>query len=186
MTPRVPTLVCVVLLAAACSGAATGVGDGSGPSVDATRTTAQDAPSIPPGRLQPSEGFAVTEIVFTDGGRRVPLSAFVADDPALRATGLMGRTELPDDAGMLFVFDAATTGAFWMKDTLLPLSIAFVGEDGTVQQILDMDPCTAEPCPRYAPDDAYVYAVEANQGYFTQRGIEAGWSAEIDHGGGGR
>lgn len=137
------------------------------------------APTVDPTALRPSEGFDVSEVVFTDGDERITMPVLVADDQSLRSTGLMHRADLPDDAGMLFVFDAPTTGAFWMKNTLLPLSIAFVGQDGTVQEVLAMEPCTADPCPRYAPADPYVRAVEANQGYFAAHGITAGWSLEL-------
>jgi uncharacterized membrane protein (UPF0127 family) len=142
--------------------------------------TAGASPTAGADALQPSEGFEVSEVVFTDGEQRIPMPVLVADDRSLRTTGLMHRTELPEDAGMLFVFDAPTSGAFWMKNTLLPLSIAFVGADGTVQQVLDMEPCTADPCPRYAPDGTYLRTVEANQGYFAAHGITAGWSMEVE------
>lgn len=129
--------------------------------------------------LQPSEGFARTEIVFVDGDQRVVMPVLVADTPELRATGLMGRTTLPDDAGMLFVFDDESQSPFWMKDTSLPLTIAYVGEDGTVQQLTDMDPCSEDPCPRYPADQQYRYAVEVNQGFYARHGITPGWSLEL-------
>ncbi len=129
--------------------------------------------------LQPSEGFTVDEIAFTRGERRIRTPVLVADSPALRSVGLMHRTELPENAGMLFVFEEPAQGAFWMKNTLLPLTIAFVGQDGTVRQLIDMDPCTADPCPRYEPREPYLYAVEANQGFFTANGIAAGWTLEL-------
>ncbi len=182
----VRTLLSAVLLAVvACSQAAPAsqsapTSGAAAASEDASRDGADPgAQTVDPAGLRPSEGFDVSEVAFTNGSERIAMPVLVADDPSLRSTGLMHRTELPDDAGMLFVFDAPTTGAFWMKNTLLPLSIAFVGQDGTVQQVLDMEPCTADPCPRYAPDDPYVHAVEANQGYFAAHDITAGWSLEI-------
>ena len=157
-----------------------GVGTGDPATADASPTVDADA-------LRPSEGFEVSEVVFTDGDQRIPMPVLVADDRSLRATGLMHRTELPEDAGMLFVFDEPTSGAFWMKNTLLPLSIAFVGADGRIQQVLDMEPCTADPCPLYPPDGTYLRAVEANQGYFVAHDITAGWSLEVEaRRGGGR
>lgn len=132
-----------------------------------------------PDVLQPSESFSRTEIVFVDGDRRVAMPVLVADTPELRTTGLMGRTALPEDMGMLFVFDDESRSPFWMKDTLLPLTIAYVGEDGTVQQLTDMDPCTADPCPRYPADQPYRYAVEANQGFYERHGITPGWTLEL-------
>jgi uncharacterized membrane protein (UPF0127 family) len=104
----------------------------------------------------------------------------VADDPDERRLGLMGVEDLPADQGMAFVFDEPVSTGFWMKDTPLPLSIAFVGEDERVVAILDMEPCESDPCPLYRPDDPYVLAVEANQGWFDERGVEPGDRAELE------
>lgn len=147
---------------------------------------ASEAPTVDGSALQPSEGFDVTRITFTDGDRRIPMPAYVADTPELRSLGLMFRDDLPDEVGMVFVYSEPSQGAFWMMNTKIPLSIAFIGQDGTVQQVMDMEPCSAEPCARYRPDDAYVLAVEANEGYFAERGISSGWTVESDEVGGGR
>lgn len=98
----------------------------------------------------------------------------VAETPEHRETGLMGRESLPEDAGMLFVHFEPTTGAFWMKDTTIPLSIAFIGEEQTILEIIDMDPCDADPCPTYSPRTEYTAALEVNQGSFEEWGIEEG------------
>jgi uncharacterized membrane protein (UPF0127 family) len=107
------------------------------------------------------------------------LQVEVAATPGARARGLMGRTELPSDQGMAFVFGQPTTGRFWMKDTLIPLSIAFWDERNRVVAILDMQPCRADPCPTYGPDQPYVGAVEVNLGYFEGHGIEVGDLVEL-------
>jgi uncharacterized membrane protein (UPF0127 family) len=86
----------------------------------------------------------------------------------------MQREFLPDDAGMLFLFEEETAGGFWMKNTLIPLSIAFVGGDGTILRILDMEPCEADPCEIYDPGVAYASALEVNQGAFADWGVEEG------------
>ena len=78
----------------------------------------------------------------------------VADTQEEREVGLMNRESLPADAGMIFVFEE-DTGGFWMKDTLIPLSIAFAAADGTIVSILDMDPCEADPCEIYDPGVPY-------------------------------
>jgi len=98
----------------------------------------------------------------------------VASTPDARARGLMGRTELPSDQGMAFVFDGPTTSQFWMKDTLIPLSIAFWDAGNRVVAILNMAPCRADPCPAYGPHRPYVGAVEAKLGYFDDHGVEVG------------
>ncbi len=107
------------------------------------------------------------------------MPVYVADRPALRQQGLMGREQLPAGAGMMFVFDRQHRGTFWMKDTLIPLSIAFFDADGAVVGVLDMQPCTAEPCPHYGPGVPYARAIEANQGYFDQVGLGPGWRLEL-------
>lgn len=91
----------------------------------------------------------------------------------------MGRAELPSDQGMAFVFERRTTDPFWMKDTLVPLSIAFWDERNRVVAILDMPPCRNDLCPTFGPDQPYIGAVEANLGYFRDRGIEVGDHVEL-------
>jgi uncharacterized protein len=103
----------------------------------------------------------------------------VADEPEERSRGLMGVEHLPADEGMAFVFDQAVSSTFWMKDTVIPLSIAFIDDEGRVIGVLDMQPCEAEPCPSYGVDEPFVLAVEANIGWFHEHGIEAGDSAEL-------
>jgi uncharacterized protein len=103
----------------------------------------------------------------------------VADTPEERREGLMGVEDLPDDEGMAFLFDEPVSSTFWMKDTLIPLSIAFVGEDDRVVGVLDMQPCEADPCPSYGVDEPYVLAIEANLGWFREHSVETGDSAEL-------
>lgn len=99
------------------------------------------------------------------------IQAQVASTEPQRNTGLMHRREMPANEGMLFVFERAATQCFWMKNTLLPLSIAFLADDGTVVNLADMQPqtldshCSAQPV---------RYVLEMNQGWFTQRGVRAG------------
>jgi uncharacterized membrane protein (UPF0127 family) len=124
--------------------------------------------SVPPDR-PPSELTIGTAALHVE----------VAATPETRARGLMGRTELPADQGMAFVFDQPTTDRFWMKDTLIPLSIAFWDARGRVVAILDMQPCRADPCPTYGPDRPYVGAVEVNLGYFDDHGIRVGDQVEL-------
>ncbi len=89
-----------------------------------------------------------------------------------RATGLMHRKDMPQHEGMLFEFAQPTQQCFWMKNTLLPLSAAFVADDGTVVNVEDMKPqtldshCSAKPV---------RYVLEMNQGWFARRGIKPGF-----------
>jgi len=95
----------------------------------------------------------------------------VAATEASRNLGLMFRQSLPPDQGMLFVFDAPTAACFWMKNTLIPLSIAFIDETGKIINILDMQPHSLD---NHCPADPMRYAVEMPQGWFQQAGVSAG------------
>jgi uncharacterized membrane protein (UPF0127 family) len=108
------------------------------------------------------------------GSDTVAVAIEIADTAEERRVGLMGRESLPADAGMLFVYDAEHSGGYWMKDTLVPLSIAFIDGRGTVLAILDMEPCRADPCPIYDPGVAYERALEVNRGAFRRWGVEVG------------
>lgn len=103
----------------------------------------------------------------------------VAETAEARQKGLMGVETLPADEGMAFVFDEPSHSTFWMKDTLIPLSIAFVDGDDRVIGVRDMQPCEADPCPTYGIDEPYVLAIEANLGWFDEAGIEVGNHAEL-------
>ena len=112
--------------------------------------------------------------VIETKGDEVTVHVEVADTQAERARGLMGRRELQEDAGMVFVFPTDSTSAFWMKDTLIPLSIAFYDERGTIVRILDMEPCTRDPCVLYDPEASYRGALEVNRGAFERWGVREG------------
>ncbi len=99
----------------------------------------------------------------------------LADTPAARRTGLMHRRSLGESSGMLFVFDAPSPQAMWMKNTLIPLSVAFVGADGRILNVEDMQPETEEAHESAGPA---AYAIETNLGWFRKRGIKPGDSVE--------
>jgi uncharacterized membrane protein (UPF0127 family) len=91
----------------------------------------------------------------------------------------MGVESLPEDEGMAFVSGTIDDGTFWMKNTLIPLSIAFVGDDDRIHTILDMTPCETADCPEYSADAPYWLAIEANEGWFAANGIEVGDTADL-------
>ncbi len=99
------------------------------------------------------------------------IQAEVAATPAAREQGLMYRTTMAPNAGMLFVFEQKAGHCFWMRNTELPLSIAFLADDGTIVNIEDMAPRTES---NHCPKAAIRYALEMNKGWFTQKGIKAG------------
>jgi uncharacterized membrane protein (UPF0127 family) len=102
------------------------------------------------------------------------LDVEIAADGRARTVGLMGRPRLAPDAGMVFLFGGPASGGFWMKDTLIPLSIAFWDQSGRILRILHMTPCRADPCPIYSPGVTYVGAVETNMGWFAAHGVQRG------------
>ena len=116
--------------------------------------------------------------IRTDDGT-VSLDVEVADTPAERRTGLMGRESLSPNDGMVFVWEEPVVVTFWMKDTLIPLSIAFWDEGGRIISIIDMDPCTEDPCPTYGPDQSFVGAVEVARGAFERHGVVLGDTVEL-------
>ena len=116
--------------------------------------------------------------IAASGGDEVEVQVEVADDDAERQRGLMGRTALGEDKGMLFVFDGEQELSFWMKGTLIPLSVAYMDSEGRIVDIQDMKPLDDEP-PHYASAEPAQYALEVNQGFFDERGVEVGDRAEL-------
>lgn len=100
------------------------------------------------------------------------VQAQVATTPAQRSTGLMWRQEMPQHEGMLFVFEQPAVQCFWMKNTLLPLTAAFVADDGRIVNLADMQPrseishCSTEPV---------RFVLEMNQGWFAKRHLKTGY-----------
>ena len=149
-------LALLIALVAGCGGG----GDGA---------TTEAAPQAAP--------KAAAVITTADG--EVEVSIEVADDDEERAQGLMFRTSLAEKAGMVFLYGEPTEGSFWMKNTLIPLSIAFFDADGTIVRILDMKPCRSDPCPLYTPGVPFTGALEVNRGAFDRFGVREGDTIEL-------
>ena len=111
-------------------------------------------------------------------GGSVEVEVEVADDMDEMQKGLMGRTALAEDAGMLFVYPEERELSFWMKDTLIPLSIAFMDAEGRIVDIQDMKALDDKP-PHYASAEPARYALEVNVGFFDERGVEVGDRARL-------
>ena len=95
----------------------------------------------------------------------------VAKTPEEMAQGLMGRKHLDKDGGMFFIFESEGYHAFWMKNTLIPLSIAFIDKEGRIVKITHMQPLTLKS---HAPPKPILYALEMNKGWFSANGIREG------------
>ncbi len=138
----------------------------------ASPSTALPVPSttlvLPP---PPAGGFDPPVDVVIEGAPT--LHAEVARRPDQRQRGLMQRTSLAADAGMVFLFPDRSAGGFYMLGTLVPLSIAYVDGD-TVVSTAEMTPCPGQSCPTYPPAGPYTFAVEAPAGYFPRWGVSAG------------
>ena len=119
---------------------------------------AQDAPQMNLQRITLSAGMH-------------QISAQVAATPQQRQTGLMFRKEMPQPEGMLFIFDEPSQQCFWMKNTLLPLTAAFIADDGTIVNLADMKPQTTDT---HCSGQPVRYVLEMNQGWFAKKGIKAG------------
>lgn len=101
--------------------------------------------------------------------------ALLADTPEQRERGLMGRTDLAGYDGMIFRFEADTTGSFWMKNTPLPLSIAWFDSSGAFVSAADMEPCLDQPsCPTYGAGGPYRFALEVPKGALPTLGVGPG------------
>ena len=99
------------------------------------------------------------------------IRAEVAADYGSRMTGLMHRATMPSNAGMLFIFDEAQQQCMWMKNTLIPLSVAFIDDSGTIINVEDMAPQTEDS---HCAKRPARYALEMNRGWFAARGIKPG------------
>jgi len=107
-------------------------------------------------------------------GRTVTVKVEIARTTAQLERGLMFRRSLAANGGMAFLWAGDTRGKFWMKNTLIPLSIAFWGKSGRILRILDMAPCRADPCQAYDPHVAFRGALEVNRGAFRRWGVHRG------------
>ena len=149
---RVTVLLAVFVLAA-CAHVSATAGPVPNPSLD-----------LPQGNLT----------VAGSGGPKLSLHVQIAETTQSREEGLMGVKKMPDQVGMAFLFGGPTSTGFWMKDTLIPLDIAFWDGKGGIVATSTMTPCTTASCPVYQPPRSYVGSVEMNAGLLAARGIKAG------------
>lgn len=178
---RLLAAVLVCLFAISC-GRTEAVSEGSATSSPASSPAGTAAPSPAPGQT-----FAPGKVLIDTAEGSVLIDVEKAETPEQRAQGLMFRESLPRDEGMVFLFFEESTGGFYMKNTKIPLSIAFFDTEGRIVSIRDMEPCKADPCKIYHPVDAsgrtatYVGALEVNQGAFEEWGVELGDRITVRH-----
>ena len=108
-------------------------------------------------------------VALTTGIHRIDTQ--VAQTPEQRAIGLMFRKEMPQHEGMLFVFEQATVQCFWMKNTILPLTAAFIADDGIIVNLADMKPQTTDS---HCSAKPVRFVLEMNQGWFAKKGLKPG------------
>jgi uncharacterized protein len=150
------------------------------PSTTSTGAAAATSPSttasttFAPGAVVPQGFDRVAATVTASDGTVCDLCLWVAATGDERALGLMDVTDLGGPDGMVFHYDSPTTSAFWMKDTVMPLSIAFFDQRGGYLDAFDMQPCTADPCPTYPTPTDFVDAIEVPQGMLDELGMAPG------------
>jgi uncharacterized membrane protein (UPF0127 family) len=159
-------LVLLVVFLAGCGGAAGGQ-DGHSPNDTAARKKTDAGTSDLP-----------TVTIDASGGKEVEVRVEIADGPFEQQRGLMYRTSLGEDRGMLFVFQREQPLSFWMKNTRIPLSIAYIDSKGRITDILDMKPLDDKP-PHYVSSEPVQYALEVNQGFFDEHGVKVGDTARL-------
>jgi uncharacterized protein len=145
MTSRIPTRITLCLAAAALTGLC-------------TVSLAQDEPQTKLPRIKLGAGMH-------------QIDTQLAQTPEQRQIGLMWRKTMPQHEGMLFIFEQPSKQCFWMMNTLLPLTAAFVSDDGTVVNLVDMQPQTSDS---HCSAKPVRYVLEMNQGWFDKKGIKAG------------
>jgi uncharacterized membrane protein (UPF0127 family) len=159
-------LILLVVFLAGCS-SANGGQDGHSPNnTAAEKKTSSGTSDLP------------TVIIDVSGGKKVEVRVEIADGLFEQQRGLMYRTALGEDRGMLFVYRREQSLSFWMKNTRIPLSIAYVDSKGRITDILDMKPLDDKP-PHYVSSEPVKYALEVNQGFFDESGVKVGDHAEL-------
>jgi uncharacterized membrane protein (UPF0127 family) len=116
--------------------------------------------------------------IRVSGGESVEVRVEIADEPDEQAKGLMARTALGEDRGMLFAFPSEEERSFWMRNTMIPLSIAYMDAEGRIVDIQDMKALDDNP-PHYVSAKPARYALEVNKGFFDERGVKVGDRVEL-------
>ena len=169
-------LLASLLLLASCAGGDSG-DNSEAPEETAEKTTEKSATTTPETTTAPPPEEAKAEqptntlVLINSSGQRVEVKVEIADEREEQERGLRGRTELAEDAGMLFVFDREGRPNIWTKYTQIPISVAFINGQGNIVDIHDREPLDETPRPPAAPAK---FVLMVNQGFFEERGVEVG------------
>ena len=142
----------------------------SGSNFTATANTSGGGSTGSTSTTSASSGLS-TLTILASNGKKVGVNVEIATTTAELEKGLMNRTAMGEDHGMLFVFPVEQQLSFWMKDTLIPLSVAFIDSNGRIVDIQDMQP---QDLTNHNSVEPAKYALEVNQGFFEKRGVKAG------------
>lgn len=190
-SPLVVALLLLLAVALAGCRGDEGTAPGAGDASAASPAAAEETTASPGGTTASAEGVAGQTLwgeipqprlptgrvtIAASGGEAVVVEAEIADGNRERFRGLMARERLREGEGMLFVFGDERPRNFTMRNTLVPLSIAYISAEGRIVSIVDMEPLTAGPYPSGEPAR---YALEVPQGFFTERGVEVGDAVEL-------
>jgi uncharacterized membrane protein (UPF0127 family) len=180
---RVPgfLLLLLALLLAGCGGSAADAGDttieASGEKTAAETTAREPGGADRSAQTESGSPEPPTVTIHPSDGEEVKVRVRIADDFVERYQGLRGRRSLPENRGMLFVYtEEEEELSYTMEDTLVPLSIAFMDSEGRIVDIKAMEPGTGGP---YTNEEPAQYALEVNQGFFEENGVEVGDRAEL-------
>jgi uncharacterized membrane protein (UPF0127 family) len=116
----------------------------------------------------------INAIGIDSGKGLIKINVEIADDNNERGKGLMFRERLDENAGMLFVFEDEQYQTFWMKNTLIPLDIIFIGRNLQIADIKNAEPCKTEDCALYKSSKPSMYVLEVNGGFSARNGIRIG------------
>ncbi|MGI9037380.1 MAG: DUF192 domain-containing protein [Gemmatimonadota bacterium] len=163
----------IIVVAAATSGCSD-TGDAAQSSPRSVLTTERGQEAGASGGMRPGDRGVVRTTRLVVNGLEV--TAEIADTPALRERGLMGRDSLPENYGMLFVYPDEQERSFWMRNTPLALDIAFLDRNGTIINIATMQPHDDQSTFSTSPA---MYALEMEAGWFEAKGVEAGARVQL-------
>lgn len=152
------------------------VGSAIGQPKTTTNTDLEQYQQAKRGIVKPAFGFA-PESGLREGEMEIlgePILVELALDSPSQAQGLMFRQSMPENRGMLFMFPRTEPLAFWMKNTLIPLDIIYIAEDGEVVHIVTAQPCKIKNCPSYPSVSPAKYVLELNAGEAKRRGLTVG------------